>query len=172
MSGRLPIFVNPLLYARRGMSVFGSLAIADMERLREFLVEPYSTLDVSLDFGCDGSHCFLKGKVEGQVNIICQRCLKPFSMKVDHQILLGMIESEAEIPQLREGEEPLIVENDELRLQDLVEDELLLLLPMVAMHDPGKCHLGFEADDEGEQEQEGEKKNPFAQLANLKKDSV
>jgi len=49
----------------------------------------------------------------------------------------------------------------------LVEEELLLALPMMALHDTESCHASFEAQEE-EDEAPALKPSPFAMLSRLK----
>lgn len=170
MSGRLPIFINPVMYARRGLQIKGSLRLADMERLAERILDPKEDVEVQAEFGILDGRGYMKGRVTGTLYVECQRCLQPLRMDIAHEFKLGMIESEAEIPLLREDEEPLITSGDEMALADIIEDELLLLLPMVPAHPAGECVA--DAGRQTEQEDTGERENPFARLADLKKELI
>ena len=175
MSGRLPVFVNPLIYARRGMRVSGTLSLANMARLRERLLEPLADVEVEMAFGSEGKRCFVEGTVKGTIYIECQRCMNAMPMKIDHTFKLGLIESEAQIPELREDEEPLVVSDDEIAVADIVEDELLLLLPMVPMHPESECPappVETNAATDAEEDSEERADNPFAQLAAIKKELI
>jgi uncharacterized protein len=69
----------------------------------------------------------------GTVELICQRCLEGFRQPVNARIEMALVEGGAgeSVP---EGCEPLIVEEGRLRPIDLVEDELIMALPLVPRH--------------------------------------
>ena len=71
-----------------------------------------------------------------------------------------------------DDEPDILVVDKPLLLSALVEDELLLALPMVPTHElsecPAKAYVKKELDG-GRHEADGEKKNPFAVLDKLKK---
>lgn len=72
-----------------------------------------------------------------------------------------------------EGYDALEVGEEPLDLLALVEDELLLALPIVPAHDPEVCQhpAGFVVEDEPESsEVEDKRPNPFSVLAQLKRD--
>jgi uncharacterized protein len=151
-----------------------------MERLLDRLVSPFGEVKVELEFGKQGKRMFLQGGISGKASLQCQRCLQAMTQEIDHQFRLGLIYSEAEIDGLLPGEEPLIIDYNEeaLRLAEIIEDELELLLPMVVKHPADQCQTGMksvkEADliaeqIESDQSETKTSKNPFAVLADLKK---
>jgi len=145
-----------------------------MERLTDRLADPFGKVEVELEFGKHGNRMFIHGTVQGHAVLQCQRCLERFELPIDTQIKLGLIHSEAEIESLLPEEEPLLLDEsnrDELCLADVVEDELELILPMVARHSEGLCQSGIAPVKEEikPQELKSTKKNPFAVLADLKK---
>ena len=76
-----------------------------------------------------------------------------------------MVHSEAAIKDVDPAMEPILVNDGPIVLRDLVEDELLLLLPIVSTHDD--CDNGWRADLQSGDA--AEKRNPFAVLATLLK---
>ena len=92
------------------------------------------------------------------------------SFPIDSTVQLAIIESQEEAELLPSEYEPLVIGHEPLYLQDLIEDELLLALPIVPMHPKDQCPAGeqeYQADEPDEQE-EAAKDNPFAALADLK----
>lgn len=72
--------------------------------------------------------------------------------------------------ELPEAYEPAQVdENGEINLVELIEDEMILELPQVAMHDDANCNVGSANISFGEIPVADERPNPFAVLKNLKK---
>ncbi len=174
MHSRLPIFVNPEHVANRGYKTSGLLKLESMSRLHDRIVPPFGEVEVDLEFGKYGDKMFLRGSVHGKAIVQCQRCLQTMNVAIDTEFYLGLIFSEAEIASLLPSQEPLLLDEsnkEELRLADVVEEELELLLPMVAKHAEGQCQPSMLPAKERPQEQrvKTSKKNPFAVLVDLKK---
>lgn len=104
----------------------------------------------------------------------CQRCLTPMALAVDVQRQFRFAATEDEAARLDEDsdEEDVLVLSRSFDLHDLVEDELLLALPIVPMHEacPVPVALSVPADeDEAASEAAASPSHPFAALAALKK---
>ena len=83
-----------------------------------------------------------------------------------HNQRLGLITDESQEAALPEGVEPLLLDaSGELNPAGLVEDELILAVPVVPI-DPDSAEIEPHWPDEAEEEEE--KPNPFAALAALK----
>lgn len=104
----------------------------------------------------------------------CQRCMDEVEIAIDSTFTLGVVDSEAFAEKLPEKYEPLLIEEDEkLFLQDLIEDELILALPIVAMHPDQECQTSYAGDqaageDENLRQAESQQESPFAMLKDLK----
>jgi uncharacterized protein len=100
----------------------------------------------------------------------CQRCLGPVEVPVLFERDFRFVASE-EVAAVEdeESEEDVLVLSRDFNLLELVEDELLMALPVVPKHDvcPGAVKLQVADPDFVEEEQE--KPNPFAVLEQLKK---
>lgn len=99
---------------------------------------------------------------------ICQRCLGPVDVVVKVDREFRFVDSEAVAEQQDdESEEDLLVISREFDLATLVEDEVLMALPLVPRHETCPVNIKMVAADEGF-EVPAEKPNPFAVLAQLK----
>ncbi|HEX9802021.1 MAG TPA: YceD family protein [Gammaproteobacteria bacterium] len=153
----------------------GRIALAEMVRLGESLQDSAGEVTVSLEFGIDNEGIrFMRGRIQAEVSLECQRCLETLRFPIDGEFSLAMVRSTVEAEALPSHYEPLLVEGEPLFLRDIIEDELLLALPIVPMHEPDDCPVGTAAEQAagGMRKDNGtaEKANPFAVLANLKKD--
>ena len=100
---------------------------------------------------------------------MCQRCLEPMVHGVTAEALFGIVSSAEDAEQLPERYEPLIVAERSLFVADLVEDELLLSLPLVPKHAEKDCPAAQRLAQANEEAGEAEDKvNPFAVLSRLK----
>lgn len=104
----------------------------------------------------------------GQVALTCQRCLKPVQEDIDIDRWIRFVDTEAEAAALDvDSDDDVLALPRHLDARELIEDELLLALPLVPRHDVCPEPLPV-ADDEDDLEEE-ERPNPFAKLAALKR---
>jgi uncharacterized protein len=136
-----------------------------MQRLLLSLASPDGEIELLLDFYKDEvGRPVLRGNLTADVQMCCQRCLQNMPLSIDadiHFALQTVRQSEKGMP---EDIEVLIVEDSSMSLYDFVEDEIILALPLVAMHETDECSVKLDEDGPVKQE----KPNPFAVLAELK----
>ena len=175
MKDRLPEHIEPLRLARSQRLMQGRLPLSRMPRLAESLEDTTGEINVELEFDVDSSGIpWIKGHLSCTLSLCCQRCMQEMLLPVDTTFKLAMIESEAEIERLGEEYEPLILDDSLVSVAELVEDELLLTLPIVPKHETQECHAvsidNDPVEDIAETDNKSEqKKNPFAALADLKR---
>ncbi|MBB5204460.1 uncharacterized protein HNQ51_001774 [Inhella inkyongensis] len=106
--------------------------------------------------------------VGAAARLCCQRCLQAFEQQIRFERAFRFVRDEATALELDpEAEEDLLVLSRSFDARELVEDELLLALPIVPMHDD--CEPPPIPQGEPEPEQQAEvKPNPFAVLAALR----
>ena len=105
---------------------------------------------------------------DADVILQCQRCLLPLDEAVHVDRHFRFVADEDTAAALDdEMEDEVLALPKSLNLRDLVEDEMLLALPLVPRHDvcPEAIPMQF-----GDVEEVEEKANPFASLALLRKD--
>ena len=165
---RLPVQVDPYRLAEQGREYDGMLPLRQMKRLSPLLESDTGEASVGLRFGVDemGVH-YLKGTIRVDLALQCQRCLEHLAWPVDSTLSLGFVDSTAEADNLPGGYEPYIVESVPLALIDLIEDELLLALPQIPMHDVEQCPAREFVEPEAQQDN-ADQDNPFQVLADLK----
>lgn len=165
----LPNKIDPWRLATESGRLTGSLALAVLPRLVAALHRADGVANVALTAGVDrrGVHC-IKGVVRTtEVELICQRCLGVLRLPLEATVNLGLARDEAEADRLPEDYEPLLVADGVIGVADLVEDELLLVLPQVPRHDNRR-----DCEANGYQMPGGmEHAPPLATLASLLRDS-
>lgn len=168
MSQRLPVFINPEHVCNRGLITSGTLQLEAMERLKDRLVAPYGSVKIDLTFYKEGKSNKVSGTITGEMVAQCQRCLEGVPIKVNREINLVFIESDAETELLLPDEEPYLANEGDVLLADIIEDELELSLPMIVMHDDSQCENSDKYTREDARDNASES-NPFDVLADLKK---
>ena len=149
-------------FARDGRVLEGTLAIADLERLHDLLAEISGEVGYRLQ-GIVGERGQpqLRLTVSGEVPLACQRCLQVVHFPLVVDSLLELVPEGAELSQdeLEDDTRDFLPVAGELDVADLVEDEILLALPVAPRHE--KCGLPGATEA-------GELVSPFAALAALK----
>ncbi len=106
------------------------------------------------------------------VTLTCQRCMAAMQTPLDVDQWYRFVATEdIAMAEDDESEEDLLVLEPQFDLQAVLEDELLMALPLVPMHEqcPVAPRLSAGADEgDGTGEVFDEKPNPFAVLAGLK----
>lgn len=146
----------------------GSLPLSAMSRLRGSLVDTEGEVKYSLEFGRDDvmQVPYVELHVETALPLECQRSLNRFLLPVQITQRLGLVRNEADEDALPPDYEALLVPEDGmLKPADLIEDELVLAVPVVPMSPDSDAV----ASDWPATAEELDKVNPFAELAKLKK---
>lgn len=159
--------------ADRGIALKGTVSAARMTRLSALLEAPAGEVQVDLSFDRDEQGISaMHGHYRVEVALMCQRCLEQVVLELDAECDVGFVASDEAAKNLPRHYEPVILDDEALDLHELIEDELLLALPVVPMHPMGTCQhpQGYQPGD-AEPEEEAEKPNPFSVLAKLKRDT-
>jgi uncharacterized protein len=139
-SDGIPLRVKASQVALRHEAFTGSVPLAKLPRLAASLAEPAGALQVELQATRDGEgQGWLHGEIRGKVPLTCQRGLHPFEWDCDVALSLALVESESEEEKLLKDTEAYVVEDDELPLRDLIEEEVLLALPIVPRCEDPDC---------------------------------
>jgi uncharacterized protein len=168
MSSTLPDLLDPWR-AVDSRSVFaGRLPLSSLPRLRVLLLDSAGDVAFRLAFSRDEEHRgVLQCEVVAKLTVRCQRCLEAMSHDVHTSVELALVEGADQERQLLERYDPLLVGDQPIRPRDLIEDELLLGLPQIPMHDPDACSATVREADTA-QVHSG-KASPFAVLAEIKR---
>lgn len=129
----------------------GRLEVRDMERLRGLLASDDGAVEAKLAFRRDGEGWLtVRLEIGGDLRLTCQRCLEPFTYAVDEDVELALLESPALESRLPEGYEPIVLEGNRLQPAQLIEDELIVSLPLAPKHaraaDCGTLGRGLESE--------------------------
>ena len=104
----------------------------------------------------------LDGRLDATVDVVCQRCLEPFRLplEADLRLLFGAGPTDVAGDEGYEGYEVWELDEERLRPMDLVEEVLIMALPLAALHvDDAAC-----AGPAIEVEEQGSTIRPFAAL--------
>lgn len=149
----------------------GRLPLASLSRLRDALVDTEGEVEYTLQFDRDALQVpYAELRIDACLPLQCQRSLQRFLHPVQVTLRLGLLRAgkdmESEEAALPEGYEALqVAEDGALRPAELVEDELILALPVVPL-DPAAESVERDWPIQADEEMRA---NPFSALAALKK---
>ena len=157
--------INSLEFCRLAEKASGTTPVAEFARLRADLHDASGELSWAFQGGRHSEGLpQLSLTVEGEVRLVCQRCLTPFTQQINAESRLVLVtdEAQAEATEERLDDESIdvIVGSTAMDLLALVEDEALLSLPLSPRHEV--CPEGSEAVINSKLE------SPFAILKKLK----
>ncbi|ABN74471.1 23S rRNA accumulation protein YceD [Actinobacillus pleuropneumoniae] len=170
---KLPLTIDPYKDAQRRMDYEGYISRSLLNRLGESVSNVLSDAQVTLSLYIDPQRLtVIKGTATVEVEFDCQRCGNPFTQTLDCSFCFSPVSNNMDqADNLPEIYEPIEVnEFGEVNLLDMIEDGFIIELPLVPMHSEEHCEVSVSEQVFGELPEELAKKpNPFAVLANLKK---
>ncbi|MFQ5756886.1 MAG: DUF177 domain-containing protein [Acidiferrobacterales bacterium] len=162
----MPATIDPVKLTDAGARLSGDLPLKAMDRLRAMCVDDQAQACVVLQFERSGEPGLRRiwGDITITLHVACQRCLQPMSLVLDvHPSLIVVVPDQDSDLLARETD--VVVADRPVRLARVVEDELLLAMPMIPMHDVGKCPSAAYLGKARHQER---KDSPFSVLDRLK----
>jgi uncharacterized protein len=147
-----------------------SIPLKEFPRVLPMLAAPDGEAQGRVDFSRDGRIAVAHVRVRAEVTLLCQRCLSPLKWPVDSEGDAALVPTAAEAERVPEYLEPVLAPEYRISIRDLVEEELLLALPLVPRHEDGEC-AGERADTTQGQasaaDPAAETHRPFGQLGEL-----
>ncbi len=164
-------------FARSGEQLSGSAPLADLPRLYAQSVD--AVREAVAHFSVTGSERFdatghpqvwLHVSGHCQLTLECQRCLRPAAVGLAFERDFRFVANEAlAAVEDEESEEDVLVFARQFDLLDLVEDELLMAMPLVPMHETCPVTPRFSVADADFDAAASQSAKPFAVLADWKR---
>ena len=172
MPPELPETIDPMRLAKTGKELSGSYDLRQFDRVNASIKDESKVqLSFKLKFSRDDKNQLFSvvGELQTTLPLVCQRCMQPMQHQLSVNIKMAIVSNEAEAESLPTEFEPYIDTGVPVKLQDFIEDELLLAMPLVSLHKEQECPAAdkFKHVAKFEDEQIA-KENPFAELKNLK----
>ena len=175
-----PAQIEPFKWAEQGFTWSGQLPLSRFVRIAREAIGSIDNQLIHVDckLSMDAYHrvVWLDGHVETTVPVECQRCLGPVEIELVSDFHLALVDDESLIERLDEDADFIVLGESEATtkgsfdapamadLLALIEDELLLLMPLSPKHE--FCvHKHQPAVEEIVEEK---RDNPFEALAALK----
>lgn len=165
---RLPQWVEPRKLVTANAHFTRFVGAEDMPRIVEAALEiKRSDVDVTFDRDEQGRP-EITGALDFELLLECQRCLEPMTLNISKQFKLAIVWDEAQAKALPKNIDPWIVGEGEADLAAIIEEEILLALPVVAKHSEDCLSSDLLSSGDDEEVELEEKQNPFGVLASLK----
>ena len=140
-----PLRLDIAAFAADGAVLAGQWPGPSLARLAELQVPPQDLGQASVSWQAQGerrpvpageAELWLTLQVQAPVWLTCQRCLQPMATTVALDRRLRFVHGESQAEALdADSEDDVLALSRSLDLRELVEDELLLALPLVPRHD-------------------------------------
>ena len=172
MSKNLPTKIDPKRLAFQGSQLTGEITLKLMSRLLDSLHDGEGKVFIDWLFWLDDKQRpAVEGVLQAELFLVCQRCLQPMPWTIDTSIAWVFLNQQE--PSFEEetpaGYEPLSLINSQVSLITLIEDELILNLPIVARHTTCPTNeYQVSSMDEDKNEDKSLRENPFQVLSKLK----
>lgn len=162
----LPKQIDPIQLADNQITLKGELQLSEMVRLREVVIGGPETALIEFEFGHDPlGYRYLRGFVKARLKVLCQRCNTPMPLALNIEVELSPVRTDEEAEGLPQNYDPLLLTGDTMSLITMVEEEILLSIPLVPKHSIKECKV--KSSDLIESEEEKDKSNPFDVLKKL-----
>ncbi|MFB6421903.1 MAG: 23S rRNA accumulation protein YceD [Candidatus Malihini olakiniferum] len=168
---KLPLTIDAFLIDQKRLDYDGIYTAEQVVRLTEAVVRVDSDVQIFLSFNIDNQRLkVISGSAEVAVMLMCQRCWKPFKNQIRTTFCFNPgFNNDKRVEVFPEGNELIDVDKfGRVNLLAMVEDEIILALPIAPVHDSEHCKTS-EADIVfGKLPDEVEKSNPFSILSSLR----
>ena len=175
--GQIPAYVDARKAFVQETKLQGAVDLERLPRFAETLASDKAVVAASLRFArAEDGQRTITGHMRVATELVCQRCLESLPVTWEDDIALVLLEDECLAERLEPEWDPWVWNEPKLTLADLIEEQLLLSIPVVVYHDDPNCadKLGYvpAAQSAGEEQEKTEKENPFAVLKALKKNDL
>ena len=166
MRGKLQQTYRAAQELERQSAFGGSIPLGEMPRLASLLMSDEGSVEVEFEFTRGNyQHDAIRGRYRAGLTTQCQRCLDPMTLAVEQsfELLIDASDEDVEAFQV----DTVYTDDGHLNVFEVIEDELILALPLIMMHENVDCnrYLSKPVHDDAPAE---ERPNPFAVLASLK----
>jgi uncharacterized protein len=158
--------VDSVAFARESGELRATVAVAGLARLHDALFDQSGAIAYGLAGRVDQEgKPSLRLALDGELVLRCQRCLGPvrFRFEAVRNFLLVPADQALSDPADEAEDTEQLYADPKLDVIALVEDEVILGLPMVAGHEEGACAAPLPKAEAGRRE------SPFNALADLKR---
>lgn len=146
-------------------------ALRDLPRVAPLLLKNEGAARVHLRFtrydAGERRFAAAEGRISATLALTCQRCLEAVAVPVEAETRLMFVADEADAEAVPASHDAVVMSEGRVLLPALVEDELLLALPLIPAH-PAESGCGPKGESKAQAPALGSQR-PFAALRDLMK---
>ena len=148
----------------------GSVDVIGFDRFQDAVESVVAPIKYRLAFQTDAEgYRMIEGSCSTKITTQCQRCLDIVELGVEGEFQIGLAYSDEEAKHLPKHYEPALMDsNGNIDPCELLEDELILALPMFATHEQGVCKIKQPVAETEQIEVASKRDNPFDVLKQFK----
>ncbi len=163
----IPKELDPIKACKAGLIFTGSLPGSTFKRVLDS-VSKLEPVEYHWSFWADQKGQLLSElKFKATLMLLCQRCQKPLQWQLTESVAMQVVSSLAEAQNLPLAIEPILVNTEQIcDPQEILEDELILALPMIPMHGEKDCSFSQNKAYYAAQTEKNTHK-PFANLSKV-----
>lgn len=136
------MIIDNIEFARKSLEFHDTIPVLQFNRLEDALASNKGELDCRL-LGkvVSGNRLELELSVQGVLRLTCQRCLEPFDYNLDIKSGFIVVHDESDIPPEDDDldDYDYLVADARMQVFELIEDEVLLALPLAPKHAGEDC---------------------------------
>ncbi len=170
----IPDYVDAKKIFTQQAVIIGKLPVSKFERFSELLANTSGFVEISLKFSLNEDfRRVISGELKTDVEVLCQRCLDVTTITLEDVFQLALVESESQADKLPKDLEPWFCTDTKLVLADIIEEQLILAMPIVSYHkvscaQNGPSKRSTPQEEVSKSSDIPDKQNPFAILQSLK----
>lgn len=141
-----------------------SFSDANLPRMSEASGRSGSSVRARLQFIQREGKPAIDGEISGSIAATCQRCMKPVEVRIDERFSVIIVgEERVDEPA---GYEAVVADAAHLDLRWLVEEQTLLAMPLVPMHESEACADAVAESPRGDEDEDA-RHTPFKNLRDM-----
>jgi uncharacterized protein len=148
-----------------------SVPVAELLRLRSRLEGAGGVVRGSAHFTREAGLPVAEVSLHGTIALQCQRCMEQMQMPVETSVRVALVPTQADATRVPEDLEAMLAPGGRISVREIVEEELMLFLPIVPLHESLDACVGSSssAATGAEREEPMATQRPFEQLQELLK---
>lgn len=132
----LPKKIDPIKLAKQNGTITGQLPLSHFPRLQDIAEQQNQYVSAVFEFEQNKDRInVVHGKMNAVVTLVCQRCNQLMQEPLEIECTLSPVTSDERAKNLPGSIDPVLMKEEEVDLHALIEDEILLALPMVPKHE-------------------------------------
>ena len=171
----LPEYVDVRKVFLENEKLSGFVASEKLSNMQDILVGENARVSAKLNFLKDKTgRRVVTGEIAATIEVACQRCLEPLELFIEDDISLIVVDDDESAQKLEKNYDGWVCSTHKLCLAELVEEQLILALPLVSVHSDSSCsQQGLKYSSPlGDADYPKRGQSPFEVLKSLKKQSI